>query len=249
MAAPPRRDRPRAGRRVEHRPPRGHRVVLVRNTKDDLRPLATTNPADTDGRPNIDPDSSPTVGLSTIEADRLIAAADADGLRSSALIRLLLYTGLRCGSAIGANVDDLGYDRGYRTLTVRMKGGKVRRAPLPAALDEAIDAMLAARGQPETGPLFATRTGGRVDEPYLFELVQRLAHRAQIASADSISPHSLRHTFATDALDAGVSLRDLQDAMGHADPRTTRRYDRARNNLDRHPAHILATRYGVRRDE
>jgi integrase/recombinase XerD len=221
---------------------------LIRNTKDDARPLATTNPADTDGRPIIDPDNSPTVGLSTAEADRLITTADADGIRSSALIRLLLHCGPRCGSVIGADIEDLGYDRGYRILTVRMKGGKVRRIPLPASVAEAIAAMLEARGNPEAGPLFATRTGRRMDEPSIFRLVRRLAHKAGANAAAVISPHGLRHTFATEALDAGASLRDLQDAMGHADPRTTRRYDRARNNLDRHPAHILATRYGVRRD-
>ena len=221
---------------------------LIRNTKDDPVPLMTTNPADTDGRPVIDPDNSETVGLSTAEADRLISAADTDGLRSSALIRLLLYGGLRCGSALGADITDLGHDRGYRVLTVRMKNKKVRRVPIPAALGEPLDAMLAGRGSPAEGPLFATRTGGRLDEPYVYGLVQRLAVTARIPAAGQMSPHSLRHTFATDALDAGVSLRDLQDAMGHADPRTTRRYDRARHNLDRHPAHILATRYGVRRD-
>ena len=221
---------------------------LYRNTKDDPQPLALTNPADTDGRPDIDPDNTLTTGLSTAEADRLCAAADRDGHRSSALIRLLLYGGLRCGSAIGADVGDLGHDRGYRVLTVRMKGRKVRRAPLPAALAEAIDAMLAARGDPPGGPLFTTRTGNRISEPYVFTLVQRLARAAAIPSAADLSPHSLRHTFATDSLDAGVSLRDLQDAMGHADPRTTRRYDRARHNLDRHPAHVLATRFGARRD-
>jgi site-specific recombinase XerD len=221
---------------------------LIRNTKDDPEPLATTNPADTDGRPNVDPDNSPTVGLSTAEADRLIAAADADSPRASALIRMLLYLGLRCGSAIGANTDDLGYDRGHRVLTVRMKNAKVRRAPIPPALEAAITAMLAERGAPESGPLFVTSTGNRLDEPYLFKLVQRLARVAAIPSADDLSPHSLRHTFATDYLDAGGNLRDLQDAMGHADPRTTRRYDRARHNLDRHPAHILATRFGARRE-
>lgn len=221
---------------------------LYRNTKDDLVPLAATNPADTDGRPGIDPDDTHTTGLSTAEADRLCIAADRDGLRSAALIRLLLYGGLRCGSAITADIEDLGHDRGYRVLTVRMKGRKVRRAPLPAALAEAIDAMLAARGNPAAGPLFTTRTGGRLAEPYVFALVQRLARKAAIPSAGELSPHSLRHTFATDALDAGVSLRDLQDAMGHADPRTTRRYDRSRHNLDRHPAHVLATRFGARRD-
>jgi len=221
---------------------------LYRNTKDDAVPLALTNPADTDGRPDIDPDNSLTTGLSTAEADRLCTAADCDGPRSSALIRLLLYGGLRCGSAITADVGDLGHDRGYRVLTVRMKGGKIRRAPIPPALGEAIDAMLAARGNPGDGPLFVTRYGNRIAEQYIFVLVQRLARQAKIPSAKDLSPHSLRHTFATDSLDAGVSLRDLQDAMGHADPRTTRRYDRARHNLDRHPAHVLATRFGARRD-
>jgi integrase len=219
---------------------------LIRNTKDDPAPLVTTNPADTDGRPDIDPDNSTTVGLSTAEADRLIAAADTEGPRTSALIRLLLYGGLRCGSAIGADVADLGHDSGFRILTVRMKGRKVRRVPIPPSLGDALDAMLAERGNPAGGPLFATRTGERLGEPYLYVLVQRLARTARIPSAGNLSPHSLRHTFATDYLNAGGNLRDLQDAMGHADPRTTRRYDRSRHNLDRHPAHVLATRYGAR---
>ena len=122
---------------------------LYRNTKDDPVPLAFTNPADTDGRPIIDPDNSETVGLSTAEADRLCQAADADGPRSSALIRLLLYGGLRVGSAIGADIGDLGHDRGWRALTVRMKGGKIRRVPVVPALGDAIDTYLKTRGNPQ----------------------------------------------------------------------------------------------------
>ena len=53
-------------------------------------------------------------------------------------------------------------------------------------------------------------------------------------------PHMLRHTYVTTMLDAGVDLRDTQIAARHADPRTTMRYDRARNNLDRHPNYVLA---------
>jgi integrase len=56
-----------------------------------------------------------------------------------------------------------------------------------------------------------------------------------------ISPHSLRHSFITAALDAGVPLRDVQEAASHADPRTTMRYDRARGNLDRHATYIVST--------
>jgi integrase/recombinase XerD len=73
-----------------------------------------------------------------------------------------------------------------------------------------------------------------------YRTVQRLARSAGIAHADRITPHSLRHTAITSALDAGSPLRDVQDLAGHADPRTTRRYDRGRHNLDRSPAYALA---------
>ena len=68
--------------------------------------------------------------------------------------------------------------------------------------------------------------------------VKRLAKRAGIIRR--ISPHSLRHSFIAAALDAGVPLRDVQEAASHADPRTTMRYDRARQSLDRHATYIVA---------
>ena len=70
--------------------------------------------------------------------------------------------------------------------------------------------------------------------------MRRIARKAGLPAPDRISPHSARHAFATGALDAGASMRDVQDAMGHADPRTTRRYDRSRHNLDRHPTYTVA---------
>jgi site-specific recombinase XerD len=78
-------------------------------------------------------------------------------------------------------------------------------------------------------PIFTTATGKRWASSEAFRTVQRLARVAGVEGR--ISPHSLRHTFATIALDAGTTLHDLQDSMGHADPRTTRRYDRARHTL------------------
>jgi site-specific recombinase XerD len=68
--------------------------------------------------------------------------------------------------------------------------------------------------------------------------VHRVTRRAQIAK--HVSPHTLRHAFITAALDAGVPLRDVQEAASHADPRTTMRYDRARTSLDRHATYIVA---------
>lgn len=85
-----------------------------------------------------------------------------------------------------------------------------------------------------------TRTGKPLDEPAVFRLVRRLAARAGLANATRLSPHSLRHAAITAALDAGVSLRDVQDFARHADPRTTRRYDRARHSLDRHATYAVA---------
>jgi integrase/recombinase XerD len=85
-----------------------------------------------------------------------------------------------------------------------------------------------------------TAGGRRLDEPAAFRMVRRLARAAGLDCADRLSPHSLRHAFVTLALDAGVSLRDVQDAAGHADPRTTRRYDRARHNLDRAATYAVA---------
>jgi integrase/recombinase XerD len=91
----------------------------------------------------------------------------------------------------------------------------------------------------EPGPLFRTATGGRLDRHAVFRLVRRLARDAGIASWARLSPHSLRHAFATAARAEGVPLEDVQDAMGHADPRTTRRYDRDRHNLDRDPSYVI----------
>ena len=69
--------------------------------------------------------------------------------------------------------------------------------------------------------------------------MKRLARRAGIDKP--ISPHSLRHSFMTAALDAGPALRDMQEAASHADPRTTMGYNRARQSLDRHATYIVAT--------
>ena len=68
--------------------------------------------------------------------------------------------------------------------------------------------------------------------------MRRLARQAGITKR--IGPHSLRHAFITAALDAGVPLRDVQEAASHADPRTTMRYDRARQSLDRHATYLVA---------
>ncbi len=100
-----------------------------------------------------------------------------------------------------------------------------------------MDAHLAGRA---TGALFVDDQGRRMYEAQAWRLVRRLARNAGLKSAGQLSPHSLRHTFATSLDDAGVPLQDIQDAMGHADPRTTRRYMATRQPLDRHATYAFA---------
>jgi site-specific recombinase XerD len=178
-------------------------------------------------------------------------------LRDRALVRLLADLGLRIGEALGLDLDALTHNQGRRTLRYLGKGGKQRERPLPPAAAAAIDDYLAARAQSAavpvdrlTGPLFATtgRAGGtgRLTEPAAFLQVRRLARQAELPAAGRLSPHSLRHAFATNARELGVPLEDVQDAMGHADTRTTRRYDRGRYALHRDPALRLGELYDDR---
>jgi integrase/recombinase XerD len=176
-------------------------------------------------RPKVSEDSS-TVGLNAGELVRLLDTADAHSPRSSALVTLLAYNGIRIDEALSADVGDYTYQRGHRVLRIVRKGDRAATEPLAPPTVRALDAYLAA-DHPMSGPLFLDRTGtNRLAYITAYKLIQRLAKRAGIAAAASITPHSPRHTFVTEALAAGVPLQDVQDAAGHADPRTTRRYDR-----------------------
>jgi integrase/recombinase XerD len=188
-------------------------------------------------RPKVDPESQAT-GLTRDELRRLIATARDDGPRSEALVLLLSLNGLRITEAVSRDIEHLDYDEGHRILRLERKGGKKAKTPLTPPLLRALDAYIDDR---TSGPIFVTRTGERLHRVAAYRLLRRLAREAGIPSWASISPHSLRHGFATAALDADVPLRDVQDAMGHADPRTTRRYDRSRHSLDRHATYAVTS--------
>jgi len=158
---------------------------------------------------------------------------------------LLGLPGLRIFEATGADVEDLWEEHGHRVLRVRGKGGKVVLVPLPPAVARAVDRAVDGR---EHGPLLRSRRGGRMDRHAATRRLRQL-RLAAVVRMPKIHPHMLRHTFVTTMLDAGVDLRDVQIAARHADPRTTMRYDRARNNLDRHPNYILAASWPPERDQ
>lgn len=115
------------------------------------------------------------------------------------------------------------------------KGGKTVTIPL-ARTARALDLAV---GERLEGPIFVGSSGDRMTRDAAARIVRRIAKAAGITK--QIGPHSLRHSFITAALDAGVPLRDVQEAASHADPRTTMRYDRARQSLDRHATYIVAT--------
>jgi site-specific recombinase XerD len=94
-------------------------------------------------------------------------------------------------------------------------------------------------GERSEGPIFCGNDEDRLERNAASRIVRRIARRAGITKR--VGPHTLRHAFITAALDAGVPLRDVQEAASHADPRTTMRYDRARVSLDRHATYIVAT--------
>jgi integrase/recombinase XerD len=121
-------------------------------------------------------------------------------------------------------------------LRVCGKGTKIILVSLQPAVGRAIDR---ATGSRTRGPVLLNRRGTRMDRHAATRRLQYLAEAAGI-QVTRAHPHMLRHTFVTTMLDAGVDLRDVQIAARHADPRTTMRYDRARQNLDRHPNYILA---------
>ncbi|WP_173069082.1 tyrosine-type recombinase/integrase [Phytohabitans houttuyneae] len=201
------------------------------------------NPVAGADRPKVARDHSSTVGLTPEEVDALLAAADTDtgphAARNRAAVALLADLGLRVGELVSLDLSDIGYERGHRSVRFIGKGGKPRRRALTPGTSAALDAYLDIRPGPPEGAVFLTASGARLDRHAVFRLVRRLARQAGIPAWAKLSPHSLRHAFATTARAEGVPLEDVQDAMGHADPRTTRRYDRDRHNLDRDPAYAI----------
>ena len=194
------------------------------------------SPADYVRRPTV-PAESPTLGLGHLQFEALLTTARLSAnVNDFALVALLGLLGLRIFEACGASIDDLREEHGHRVLRVRGKGGKVVLVPLPPAVARAIDRAV---GERTDGPVLRNMIGGRMDRHAATRRLKHLAATAGIRMP-RMHPHMLRHTFVTTMLDAGVSLRDVQIAARHADPRTTMRYDRARKNLDRHPNYILA---------
>jgi integrase/recombinase XerD len=166
--------------------------------------------------------------LTRDEIDRLLAAPDVRspaGRRDRAMLELLYATGLRVSELVGLELNDV--DLETRVLVARGKGSKERIVPIGAPAGEAVRAYLdTARGALLRGrrskDLFVTPRGGRMTRQGFAKIVDRYARSAGIRRR--ISPHKLRHSFATHLLEGGADLRAVQAMLGHADVSTTQIY-------------------------
>jgi integrase/recombinase XerC len=152
------------------------------------------------------------------EVKELVEARDLS-VRDRAILELLYASGLRVSELAGLDLADV--DRDERTVRVLGKGGKERVVPFGAKAAAALAAHLAVRGS-MPGPLFRGRGGRRLGVRAIFEVVRRRARASGITRR--VSPHTLRHTFATHLLDAGADLRMIQELLGHSRLSTTQRY-------------------------
>jgi site-specific recombinase XerD len=196
--------------------------------------LIKRNPVEAAQRPRV-PERTGTLGVSKERAQDLIRVAREAGVRETLLVLLLLELGLRVSEACGADIEDVGEQGRHRVLAVRGKGQSTKASLVPLN-DALLEAIAAATKGRTSGPLLMTSTGRRLTRQHAGKVIKKLGEQAGIPD---LHPHVLRHAFITLSLDEGTSLRDTQDAARHADPRTTRRYDRNRNSLERHPTHRL----------
>ncbi len=171
------------------------------------------------------------------DVERLLEAAGAPGttlaLRDRALLEVLYGTGARISEAVGLDVDDLELepeDPDATTVLLRGKGSKERIVPVGSFAREAVQAYLV-RGRPElatvgtgerAGALFLNARGGRLSRQSAWSVIVKAAERAGVTA--EVSPHTLRHSFATHLLEGGADVRVVQELLGHASVTTTQVY-------------------------
>jgi integrase/recombinase XerC len=144
-----------------------------------------------------------------------------NGVRDRAILELLYSSGLRVSELVGLNLNQLDSDLGI--VRVMGKGRKERIVPVGVKAIDALKAYLEGRGGlTGDGPIFINRTGGRLTARTVGRLVKKYTRHSGIFR--KVSPHSLRHTFATHLLDAGADIREIQEMLGHSSLSTTQRY-------------------------
>lgn len=191
-----------------------------------------------DVRPPVPPRRLPKA-LAVDEVIRLLAAAGVGvaggsaaslALRDRALLEFLYGTGARISEAVGAVIDDLEFETG--TVVLHGKGGRSRRVPIGGYATDAVQAYLV-RGRPDliskgrgTPAVFLNARGGPLSRQSAWTILRRAALAAglPVDGPRAVSPHTLRHSYATHLLDGGADVRVVQELLGHASVTTTQVY-------------------------
>jgi integrase/recombinase XerD len=184
-------------------------------------------------RPPAQPKRLPKA-ISTDEVERLLEAAgvgDGPGpLRDRALLELVYSTGARISEAVGLDVDDLDLTPGRAAVRLLGKGSKERVVPVGSYAVDAVEAYLVrarpalAAGGTGTPAVFLNTRGARLSRQSAWAVLRAAAQRAKLPGAAHISPHTLRHSFATHLLAGGADVRVVQELLGHASVTTTQIY-------------------------
>lgn len=160
--------------------------------------------------------------LSFEEVSALLCAPDVsqeEGLRDRAILAVLYASGLRVSEVCSLNLHSIDDD----VVRVKGKGGKERIVPIAKTAVDAVDAyLLQVRKADDDEALFLVRKGRRIDRHFVWQRVKFYAKKANIIKR--VSPHTLRHSFATHLLENGADLRVIQEMLGHASIATTDRY-------------------------
>jgi integrase/recombinase XerD len=202
---------------------RGFHKFAVRDSLAESDPAAAVKPPT--------PTKRLPKALPLADVEAILEASAAPGttlsLRDHALLEVLYGTGARISEAVGLDIDDLDLDEG--TVLLRGKGSKERMVPVGSFAQEAVNAYLV-RGRPDLvsanstsgGALFLNARGGRLSRQSAWSALAKAAERAGVTR--DVSPHTLRHSFATHLLDGGADVRVVQELLGHASVTTTQVY-------------------------
>lgn len=190
----------------------------------------TIDDAAIDVKPRTTPARLPKA-LSTDEVEKLLEAAGVgEGLgplRDKALLEVMYASGARVSEAIGLDVDDISLESGSEAVLLRGKGRKERIVPMGHYAADAVNAYLVrarpvlAAGGKGIPALFLNTRGGRLSRQSGWTIIKAAAERAGI---EHVSPHTLRHSFATHLLRGGADIRVVQELLGHASVTTTQVY-------------------------